>query len=63
MTKLIHLYSETDRLQFECSDDEPTIWIRSSSKPTVSIDLSQKSARDELRAALDTADLIAELEA
>jgi hypothetical protein len=55
----IHLYTEEDALAFECSDDEPTLWIRSMRKKVnVSIGLNDAS-RANLRAALDAADKIA----
>ena len=58
---MIHLYPESDVLSFECSDDEPTLWIRSMRKKvTVSIDLTDAADRAKLRAALDDADAIAD---
>lgn len=62
MSATIHMFSENG-LSFQCSDDEPTIWVRSDrTRDTVSIDLTDKADRAKLRAALDQADKIADKE-
>lgn len=64
MTKTINLYSEFDGLKFATEPGAPIIWIRTYRRTgvTISLDLTQKEARDELRLALDEADAIADKE-
>lgn len=65
MKNRIHMYSEFDEIVFEIEvqnvgSDPPVIWARAGDS-AVSLTLC-KADRDKLRAALDEADAIAELE-
>jgi hypothetical protein len=57
----IRFFAELDRLSFECSDDEPSIWICSRrTGDSVRLNNLDKADRAKLRQALDAADKIAD---